>query len=978
MGAAIDTVADGAEATVTVTGIEWRTMTTRRDAAGSMLVDRDGELDRIGRSLADGADGRGRALVLEGPAGIGKTALLTAARDLAARRGLRVLRARVTELEQQFAFGVVRQLVEPLLAELPEDERDSLLEGPASVAAQLLGLGRREHGSCEPGPVAPDPTFAVLHGLYWMFANLAAQRPLALVVDDVHWADGASMRFLAFLLLRLEELRVAVLLSARPAEAGPGRELLAALMMDPVTEVVTLGPLTTVGVARVIAAALGREPEPGFAKACRDATGGNPFLVRTLVAALDDEGVPPVAASVEVVEHVAPASLARWATLQLGRLGADAARLARAVAILERAELGEAADLAGLGLCDSTRAADLLVRAGLLEEQPLAFAHPMLRTGVYRDIPVTDRARAHATAARILADGHADVARVAAHLLAADATGESWVVEQLRTAAREASASGAPECAVAYLRRAIGERSSSRVNADLLRELGMAEFTAGEPGWEQHLEAAVVAAEDDAARVSAGLLLATALMFHQRSAEAVDACDRVAARLEGGDARARMSLETMVVNCGLDDAATARSVAARAIALRSMARDESAPRHALAVSAYMAALLNEPAERAAEQARRAIRAGARELPDAGDPPWFPIAVGALLWTERYDEAQALLDAAVAEARAQANGLLLPPALTQRALLAFRRGDVGAAEADARALLECDQLSVPPLWRVQATGVLVATLVERGDWDGAQSALKPVELDLHRTFHETAVLRHARGRFRFARRRFAEALADFEAVGDVARRTGVLSPSFLSWRSDAALAHLALGDAGPATRLSEEELELARAFGAARTLGVSLRAAGLVEGGDRGERLLREAIDVLGGDDARLERAHALTDLGAMLRRGNRRVDARQLLREAVDAAHHLGAMPLAERAETELRATGAKPRRVLLTGLEALTASERRIAELAADGLSNPQIAQALFVTVRTVEGHLTNVFTKLDLTARSQLPAALRPRAAA
>ena len=157
--------------------------------------------------------------------------------------------------------------------------------------------------------------------------------------------------------------------------------------------------------------------------------------------------------------------------------------------------------------------------------------------------------------------------------------------------------------------------------------------------------------------------------------------------------------------------------------------------------------------------------------------------------------------------------------------------------------------------------------------------------------------------------------------------------------------------------------------------MALRAAALVASGDRGERLLREAVEVLGGMGARLKRARALTDLGAMLRRCNRRVEARQILREAVDAAHHLGAMPLAERAETELRATGAKPRRVLLTGLEALTASERRIAELAADGLSNPQIAQALFVTVRTVEGHLTNVFTKLDLTARAQLPAALRSR---
>jgi DNA-binding NarL/FixJ family response regulator len=156
------------------------------------------------------------------------------------------------------------------------------------------------------------------------------------------------------------------------------------------------------------------------------------------------------------------------------------------------------------------------------------------------------------------------------------------------------------------------------------------------------------------------------------------------------------------------------------------------------------------------------------------------------------------------------------------------------------------------------------------------------------------------------------------------------------------------------------------------MGVALRAVGLVAGGQHGQALLRQAIEVLAGPDTRLEQARALTDLGALLRRGNHRVEARHLLSQALDAAHHLGATALARKAETELRATGARPRRVLLSGLEALTASERRIAELAAEGLTNREIAQTLFVTARTVEGHLTNVFHKLDITARSALPDAL------
>ena len=174
--------------------------------------------------------------------GIGKTALLAAAHDAPEGTGFRWLRARGAELEREFAFGVVRQLVEPALAAASDEERVRLLDGPPAVAARLLGLpGLADRA----GTAAPDPSFAVLHGLYWLCANMAAERPVALVIDDVRWADGASLRFLAFRLPRLAELPVAALLAARPAEAGPNQDLLAALTLDAASEVVTVRPLTT-------------------------------------------------------------------------------------------------------------------------------------------------------------------------------------------------------------------------------------------------------------------------------------------------------------------------------------------------------------------------------------------------------------------------------------------------------------------------------------------------------------------------------------------------------------------------------------------------------------------------------------------------------------------------------------------------------------------------------------------------------------
>jgi DNA-binding CsgD family transcriptional regulator len=414
-------------------------------------------------------------------------------------------------------------------------------------------------------------------------------------------------------------------------------------------------------------------------------------------------------------------------------------------------------------------------------------------------------------------------------------------------------------------------------------------------------------------------------------------------------------------------------VAQRARSLIVRATEDSVPRQVLAIAAYQAALANEPADRVTDLVHRAVAAGPRPLPEPGEGPWFPIAVRALFWAEGYAEAQVLLDAAEAEARAAANGLLLPMLLSQRACLALRRGDLVGAEAGARALLETEAFSPPPRrWCLLASWALVSVLVERDEADAAEDALEPVAAALQSAEREAALLRHVRGSLRLAQRRFGDAVSDFLAAGDIATQTGALSPSHLSWRSDAALAHLGLGDLEAARRLSMEELELARAFGAPRTLGVALRVAGLAAGGLRAEALLREAIEVLDGSDTRLEQARALADLGALLRRDNRHGAARDLLRQALDAAHRAGARLLAAQAETELRATGARPRRILLTGLDALTASERRIAELAAQGLTNRQIAQHVFVTARTVEAHLTSVFSKLAIGTRAELVQAL------
>ena len=943
------------------------------------LLERSDELARIESALAEARTGRGTFVVIEGPAGIGKTALLAAARSAAADGGMRVLRSRGTELERDFAFGVVRQLFEPPLAAASASERADLLQATAGLAASVLELPGAPP-TTHPPSSSVDPSFAILHGLYWLCANLAAAGPLCLVVDDAHWADAPSLRYLAFLLTRLEELDAALVLATRPREAGTDAELVATLSTDPSADVIRLPPLTSAAVAQLVESELAGAPDAVFIDACLRATRGTPFLMRVLVEALNEEGIAPTAESAHHVERIGARTVGRSIRLRLRRLPEPAGRLARALAILEQADLLQAARLAGLEEHEAADAAELLAGAGILESsRPLTFIHPIVRTGIYSDLTGTERAQGHRRAAEVLAEQPGEGERVAQHLLISEPAADAWVAERLLEAARAAERNGAPDSAAVFLRRVLDEPPAAEDQSALLLELGMAEASAGLAGWSEHLQQAVDAAPNAVAAAEAAMVLAHALSRAQRHGEAVEVLDRASSALDSRHDELALQLEAAAVVPGINDPVTASSVAVRGEMLRDRAAgDSAAPPELLAAAAFISVLTNEPAEIGADLATRALLVGDRARPGSQGGPWFSVAgwfsqtTFSLLLADRYAQVRPLLDDSIAQARATGDAGRLAMGLRDRGWVALRQGDLRAAEGDARTALAATELPAPSMYRILNGSVLVTALVEEGELDAAVETLALLDSEAESGYVTGAVLRLARGRLRVGQGRIGEGLEDFMGVGADATRVLVTCPSFLPWRSEAALAQLALGDDEAAGRLAEDELQLASAFGAPRALGVAKRAAGVVLGGERGELLLREAIDAFDRCEARLERARALADLGAMLRRRNRRTEARELLREALDAAHRVGAKRLAEQAETDLRATGARPRRVVLTGLDSLTASERRVAELAGQSLTNREIAQQLFVTDRTVEGHLTSVFRKLRLDSRTELPAAL------
>ena len=353
--------------------------------------------------------------------------------------------------------------------------------------------------------------------------------------------------------------------------------------------------------------------------------------------------------------------------------------------------------------------------------------------------------------------------------------------------------------------------------------------------------------------------------------------------------------------------------------------------------------------------------------------WY--AATALILADAFDLADQVFESAVAESRVRGSTVGLALGLGFRALLGYRTGRLDEAEADARQALE---ISATGRWAgsVYALLFLIEVLVERDRPDDAAEALAASGLDSHDgELLPLLLIRHGRGRLSLALGEAEAGLRDMRAAA-AQLEAGAFPPQLWPWRSSHALALAAAGETEEACRLADQELRLTRAFGAPGSLGISLRTRGLVEPGAADLDLLREAVAVLAGSGAALEHARALVELGAARRRAGHRLKSVEPLREGLDLAHRCGASALAARSRDELVTAGARPRRDALHGRDALTASELRTARMAADGRSNREIAQALFVGLRTVETHLTHTYQKLAIHSRDALSGALKARA--
>jgi DNA-binding CsgD family transcriptional regulator len=549
------------------------------------------------------------------------------------------------------------------------------------------------------------------------------------------------------------------------------------------------------------------------------------------------------------------------------------------------------------------------------------------------------------------------------------------VVATLRQAAQRALAQGAAEAAVGYLTRALAEQPDPAAQAEVLVELGLAERRTNGPAAADHLRAGLEHLTDPARRGAVALELGRALWFTDRIpealavfAQALDEVDRqrdpdlyellVAELISSAwwNTRTYPIAEATIGDLDLD-------------ALHGGLGSEIL----LATMAHYESRLALHCERAIELARRALASG--NLLASGSIA-FLYAANALFRSGLLDEAVPIFDQAVAQAHRRGDIFNLAYLLLWRGKCQTDRGDLRAAVSDLREAIDLSAAHGARVAWPHSIGFLAHALLEQGDADEATQVIDrggfPEQLPLDQVL--LVWFRLYRARVRIETGSPERGMEELRQVGETLRMVMFNNPSNVPWRSWAAEGLRLLGRNEEARALAAEEVALARRWGDPQAIGAALRVLGLVEGGTAGIGLLREAVDVLAGSQARLKYGHALVDLGAALRRENRRTEARQRLREGVDLALRCGAFGLAERANEEIAATGARPRKVLHTGLDALTASERRVGQLAADGMSNKEIAQTLFVTIKTVEVHLSHAYRKLEISSRAQLEKALTP----
>ncbi|MFB6778304.1 AAA family ATPase [Streptomyces sp. NPDC056352] len=857
------------------------------------LYEREPELAAAAQAVDAlcGAQAAGGLLIFSGEAGIGKTALLTEIQTMAVDR-CTIWSARGGETVTSVPFHVVRQLLQPALDQFPPDEVRGLFGAWFEVAAPALGLA-------EPSGPQPDPQ-GVRDGLDHVVSRLASRlshRPLLLIIDDAHWADGESLAWLASFTARLGELPVLVVQAHRPEE-------LAARKGDggshPAQVRVALRALTPDATAELVRATLGDHADDPFCREVWAVTGGNPYEAVELVAKVQDRELAPLEESAGLLRELGASARGSGLVARLERLGTNANRFAWAAAVLGT-DISQdlAATLAGMSPAEAAdctaRLRDARIVSGF---DPLEFVHPLIATAVYRSIPPATRTAMHGRAAWAITRAGLGAAAASRHLLEVHPDDDQELVEQLREAAGQHLAVGAPEAARRCLERALQEPPRHQVRATLLYELGCATLLSSPPTTVQHLRAALdLPGLADEVRVDATFRLAAALSHNNQLKEAALALAAETGRTAPGPGRMRLQAAHFMWE-GMqaaeeDGPGRSRRLAGNADHLTGR---DNAERALLTLRAFDAMLRGEDCQLVVDLCERALVDG-RPARGLGwtDTEWgfeFPTTVGiTYAFTDQLDRAEALFSEAVRAFEISGwSGAHLAFAHTLLGLVHRRRGRLAEAEGFLREGLRlADRVGsgLPVHW--DAACLLIDTLLARGRVTEARTIADRYNFGM--PYPSAMVLPDApcvRGRLLLAEGRRKEAVAELEAAGQALEPRGRFNGIWAPWAGDLARA-LADEDPGRAAQLATSARVHAERFGTDTAIGEALRCVALFARPEEAHHLLADAVRHLEASPSAYEHALARVDYGIAIR------SPRELAR-AQKLATACGAEELATRA----------------------------------------------------------------------------------
>ena len=728
-------------------------------------LEREAELKQLSALLVAARSGHGQVCVIEGPSGVGKSRLLDECAIVARGLGLSVLRARCSELTHDHAFSVVRTLLEPTLVRADEETRAKLMRGPAAMAEPVFG------------PREAFDEFGVIHGLYWLTVNIAEQRPIAILVDDVLWADEFSLRYLAYLADRIDDIPAAVVVAIRHGDPGADSPLIAHLTDASGEPSIRPANLSETAVHALLTDALpDRDVDADLTETVLAETGGNPYLVVAVADAVR---------AGEVAGATSPDALRRQITRRLSRLDPAAQTLATAGSVLgDEAALTDAVRLAGLRPDEGRAAADELVAAHFLASaDPIRFTHRIIRMTIHDMLAPRKRIAFHAYAAKLLADNRTEPEVVAEHLLLSGPPRDAWSVSALHEAGRSAARKGAPAAAVRYLRRALDVADSENPPPEVVVDLCLAEASAGEFTSFARFAQALQRIPEPEQRADALFSLGQTLYRFGRYTDAGTVFRRGAALFEDGDPQVRLRFEAAAFSAEYHLPPEQHG--------RLSAADGTGPgdRAVLAVHALRECLMVPPAGAGADMAMRALRDGALLAELTSRSPVVSFAILALLHSGRLVEAHEAADAVVVDARGRGAPMAYAEASLVRALVLLARGDVTDAAVDAQMAL--DRMG----WHAHArtaAATLANCMIERrelaeaaGVLDSVQEIPPPVDVP-----GVDAYVCLARGRLHLGLRDIEAARKDLEAAEKALQVFGDANPSALPWRSLAGvIAHL---------------------------------------------------------------------------------------------------------------------------------------------------------------------------------------------